>query len=50
LLESMQMTIANLQPEPERTVVFTDDKAQIEWLTNGLVLNYFFTFGTEDLQ
>jgi spermidine synthase len=50
LLESMQLTAANLQPAPETTVVFTDDKSQIEWLTNGLVLNYLFAGGMEDLK
>jgi hypothetical protein len=50
LLESMQLTLANMQPEPETTQVFTDDRAQIEWLTNGLVLNFFFNVGTEVLQ
>jgi spermidine synthase len=50
LLESMQLTAANLQPAPENTVVFTDDKSQIEWLTNGLVLNFLFAGSTEDLK
>jgi spermidine synthase len=50
LLESMQLTAANLQPAPRSTVVFTDDKAQIEWLTNGLVLNFLFAQGTEALK
>ena len=50
LLESMQLTVANLQPEPETTLVFTDDRSQIEWLTNGLVLNFLFSGGMEDIQ
>ena len=49
LLESMQLTAANMQPTPEPTVVFTDDRAQIEWLTNGLVLNFLFSGDAEDL-
>ncbi|MBN2256922.1 MAG: fused MFS/spermidine synthase [Anaerolineaceae bacterium] len=48
LLESMQLTITNLQPRPETTLVFTDDRAQIEWLTNDLVLDFLF-FGDKEL-
>jgi spermidine synthase len=50
LLETMQLTAANLQSAPGSSVVFTDDRAQIEWLTNGLVLNFLFAGGTEDLK
>jgi spermidine synthase len=50
LLESMQLTASNLQPEPEITLVFTDDLSQIEWLTNGLVLNFLLSGGMEDIQ
>jgi spermidine synthase len=50
LLESVQLTAANFQPAPDNTVVFTDDRSQIEWLTNGLVLNFLFFNEIEDLQ
>ncbi len=40
LLESIALTIANLQPAPEQTIVFTDDLAPIEWITNNMVLSF----------
>lgn len=40
LLETMQITLANLQPTPPRGLVFTDDLASIEWITNSMVINY----------
>jgi spermidine synthase len=50
LLDSISLTLANLQPEPAETIVFTDDKAPIEWLTNSLILNFLIQSGTETLQ
>jgi spermidine synthase len=32
----------NMQPAPESTIVFTDDKAPIEWITNNMVLSFLF--------
>ena len=40
LLDSMALTWTNLQPAPEHTVVFTDDLAPIEWMTNNLILDF----------
>lgn len=40
LLSSMLATWTNLQPTPAHTLVFTDDLAPIEWITNNMVLNY----------
>jgi hypothetical protein len=31
-------------------MVFTDDRAPIEWLTNSLILNFLLDSGTETLQ
>jgi predicted membrane-bound spermidine synthase len=50
LLDSLALTLANLQPEPAETVVFTDDLSPIEWLTNNLILNFLIESGTETLQ
>ena len=47
LLESVQRALINLQPTPESQVVFTDDWAPIEWITNNMVLNYVL-FGDID--
>ena len=30
----------NLQPAPQHTIVFTDDLAPIEWMTNNLILDF----------
>ncbi len=40
LIESMEIALVNLQPEPPFTAVFTDDLAPIEWITNDMILDY----------
>jgi spermidine synthase len=40
LTGSIALTLANLQPAPQKTMVFTDDLSPIEWLTNNLILNF----------
>jgi spermidine synthase len=40
LIDSMALTLANLQPAPRHTMIFTDDLAPIEWMTNNLILNF----------
>ena len=40
LASSMAITLNNLQPIPKHTMVFTDDLAPIEWMTNNLILNF----------
>ncbi len=40
LVESMQVAVDNVQPTPPVSVVYTDDWAPIEWVTNSMVLNY----------
>jgi len=50
LLETMSVTLTNLQPAPEPGVVFTDDKAPIEWMTNNLILSYLFSPAGETTQ
>lgn len=47
LAESLGMTLAYLAPAPERTVVFTDDLAPIEWITNDMILDYLLQAGIE---
>jgi predicted membrane-bound spermidine synthase len=47
LLSSMERVVANLQPTPAGEIVYTDDRAPIEWITNDMVLNYVF-FGDMD--
>ncbi len=50
LLEALATAINNQQPAPETSVVFTDDLAPIEWLTNNLVLNFLIYGGASELQ
>ena len=44
LLHAMEQIILHEQPLPEPTVVFTDDKAPVEWVINRMVLE-FMLFG-----
>lgn len=50
LLASMQLAIANLQPPPKPDIIFTDDLAPIEWITNNMVLKFLLTDKLETLQ
>jgi MFS family permease len=50
LLESLYRTVVYLQPAPESNIVYTDDWAPIEWLTNEMVLNYVLFGDMEELQ
>lgn len=40
LKEALQITALNLQPTPTAIMVFTDDLAPVEWITNNMVLRY----------
>jgi spermidine synthase len=50
LLEVIRRAGTNLRPTPETDLVFTDDWAPIEWITNNMVLNFVLRGGTEDLE
>ncbi len=50
LLESIQKSIVYMQPTPESDVVYTDDWAPVEWITNNMVLNYVLFGDMEELQ
>jgi spermidine synthase len=57
LLDAVQRAITYKQPNPcegaepaKGCIVFTDDQAPIEWITNNMILNYVFFGGLEDLQ
>jgi hypothetical protein len=51
LLEAMQTTIVMMQPTPAgEGVVYTDDWAPVEWLTNNMVLNFVLFGNMEILQ
>lgn len=57
LFSAVQKALLNMQPNPcvgpnpsADCLVFTDDWAPIEWITNRLVLNYVFFSGMEEIQ
>ncbi len=50
LLISINRAISNISNQPKTDIVFTDDIAPIEWLTNKMVLNFVLWGGIEDLQ
>jgi len=46
----MALTLVNLQPAPAQTMVFTDDLAPIEWITNNMILNFIMNGGMNTLK
>jgi spermidine synthase len=50
LQKSLSLAWYNLQPAPQRTIVFTDDLAPIEWITNDMVLNFVLNGEIDTLQ
>jgi spermidine synthase len=50
LNDSITLTLDNLQPAPQYTVVFTDDRSPIEWITNTMILNFILQGEMETIQ
>jgi spermidine synthase len=50
LIESIQLAAANLRDAPPKASVLTDDLSQIEWITNGMILNFIFSGGVEQFK
>ncbi|GAB4474320.1 MAG: fused MFS/spermidine synthase [Anaerolineales bacterium] len=50
LIEVMQQYVIYQQAVPQSKVVFTDDRAPIEWMTNQLMLQFLFSGEVESLQ
>lgn len=50
LLEAASVTLTNMQPTPQPGMVFTDDLAPIEWITNNMILAFILGGGVEDLH
>ena len=50
LLESIRRVVENQQPLPDSQVVFTDDRAPIEWITNNMVLNFVLFGNMKEIQ
>ena len=47
---AMQNTYSNFAEAPQPSIVFTDDKAPIEWMTNNLMLDFALTGGVSTLE
>lgn len=47
LIRSLERVVVNQQPTPQSEVVYTDDHAPIEWITEDMVLDYVL-FGNID--
>jgi predicted membrane-bound spermidine synthase len=50
LVQSVENVVAFQQPVPESTVVYTDDLAPVEWVTNDMVLSYLLFGEIEELK
>jgi spermidine synthase len=50
LVAALERVVVNQQPTPQSQVVFTDDRAPIEWITNNMVLSYVLFGDVEGLQ
>lgn len=50
LIQAAQITLANMQPQPAAGLVFTDDRAPIEWITNSLILSFMLSNNGETPQ
>jgi hypothetical protein len=50
LIEVLQKVILYQQPTPQGGMVFTDDWAPIEWITNNMVLNFVLSGDVETLH
>jgi hypothetical protein len=50
LLETMQITLANLQQVSLAGTVYTDDISPVEWVTNQMVLNFILSDDIDSLQ
>ena len=50
LLTAVQTALVTLQPPPDQTIVMTDDKSPIEWLTNNMVISFVLFGDMEELK
>jgi len=50
LVDSITLALANLQPTPPESVVFTDDLSPIEWITNTMIFDFLVQGGMETIK
>ena len=44
---AMETAILNLQPAPKEGIILTDDLAPVEWITNAMIFDLFFSGNLE---
>jgi spermidine synthase len=50
LLRAIELTILYQQPTPQRQIVYTDDLAPVEWVTNSMILSFVLTGDMNELR
>jgi hypothetical protein len=50
LIEAIELFVSNQKPTPNSLVIFTDDLAPVEWITNNMVLNFILRGDMEGLR
>jgi predicted membrane-bound spermidine synthase len=50
LMETLQTTVLGLQSNPPETILFTDDRASVEWITNDMIFGLFKSGQLETLH
>ena len=50
ILDVLTTTLMNIQPEPTDGIIYTDDRAPVEWQTNQMLLDFIFSGKTKELQ
>jgi spermidine synthase len=47
---ALETAILNLQPSPKDGIILTDDLAPVEWITNAMIFDLFFSGNVEELK
>jgi spermidine synthase len=50
VLYAVETALNNLKKSPDPGIIFTDDNAPVEWITNSLIIDYIFSGGMEELK
>ena len=50
VLDVLTTTLINIQPDPASGIIFTDDRAPVEWLTNQMLLDFILSGKAKELQ
>ena len=50
LVEAAKVAYGSMQPDPTGGMVYTDDLAPVEWVTNSLIINFILGGGVDGMQ